>query len=97
MVPRPKSTGQLREYTLEVHPIRTEISPGVTVEQWAFGLPGQPATVPGPELRARVDALLRITLVNTHTQPHTLHRPGKRRARMPTTATCRRTCTSTWA
>ncbi|WP_412027549.1 multicopper oxidase family protein [Deinococcus yunweiensis] len=75
-VPVSKATGQVREYTLEVHRIRTEISPGVTVEQWAFGLPGQPATVPGPELRARVGDRVRITLVNTHTQPHTVHLHG---------------------
>lgn len=75
-VPLPKATGQVREYLLEVHQIQTEISPGVTVQQWAFSLPGQPATVPGPELRAQVGDLVRIKLVNTHTQPHTIHLHG---------------------
>ncbi|MFB9991494.1 multicopper oxidase family protein [Deinococcus oregonensis] len=75
-LPLSEATGQVRAYTLEVHQIRTEISPGVAVQQWAFSLPGQPATVPGPELRARVGDLVRITLVNTHTQPHTIHLHG---------------------
>ncbi|WP_295816782.1 multicopper oxidase domain-containing protein [uncultured Deinococcus sp.] len=75
-VPAAQATGRVREYTLDVRTVRTEVSPGVTVEQWAFGIPGQPATVPGPELRARVGDLVRITLVNTHTQPHTVHLHG---------------------
>lgn len=75
-VPVTQYTGQIREFTLEVRRVTTEISPGVHVEQWAFGFPGQPAQVPGPELRVRQGDLVRITLVNTHDQPHTLHLHG---------------------
>lgn len=75
-VPLSEATGELREFTLEVHRIRAEISPGVTVEQWAFGFPGQTPSVPGPELRVHVGDRVRITLVNAHDQPHTLHLHG---------------------
>lgn len=75
-VPLGRATRGVREFTLEVRRIQTEIAPGVKVEQWAFGFPGQPATVPGPELRVKVGKLVRITLVNTHDQPHVLHLHG---------------------
>lgn len=75
-VPLSQATRGVREFTLEVHRIQTEIAPGVKVEQWAFGFPGQPATVPGPELRVRVGERVRITVVNTHDQPHALHLHG---------------------
>ncbi|PNY79466.1 multicopper oxidase family protein [Deinococcus koreensis] len=75
-VPLAEATGERREFTLEIHRVQTEISPGVSVEQWAFGLPGQPATVPGPELRVQVGDLVRIRVVNTHDQPHALHAHG---------------------
>ncbi|BDP43982.1 hypothetical protein DAETH_39510 (plasmid) [Deinococcus aetherius] len=71
-----RATRGVREFTLEVHRIESEIAPGVRVEQWAFGFPGQPPSVPGPELRVRVGERVRITLVNTHDQPHTLHLHG---------------------
>lgn len=76
VVPVGSYTGQIRQFTLEVHRIQTEISPGVKVEQWAFGFPGQTPTVPGPELRVKVGDLVRITLVNRHDQPHTIHPHG---------------------
>ncbi len=75
-VPLSEATGELREFTLEVHRITTEVSPGVRVEQWAFGLPGQAPSVPGPELRVHVGDHVRITLVNAHDQPHALHLHG---------------------
>ncbi len=75
-VPVGSYTGQIRQFTLEVHRIQTEISPGVKVEQWAFAFPGQAPTVPGPELRVTVGDLVRITLVNRHDQPHTIHPHG---------------------
>ncbi|MFC4453906.1 multicopper oxidase family protein [Deinococcus sonorensis] len=75
-VPLSEATRGVHSFTLEVHKIRTEIAPGVSVEQWAFGFPGQPATVPGPELRVRLGEEVRITLVNTHDQPHALHLHG---------------------
>jgi FtsP/CotA-like multicopper oxidase with cupredoxin domain len=48
----------------------------VVVKQWAYGLSGQPASVPGPELRVQQGNLVRITLNNTHHQPHTIHLHG---------------------
>lgn len=69
-------TGEVREFTLEIHQVEREIAPGVPVEQWAFALAGEAPTVPGPELRATQGDLVRITLVNTHEQPHTLHLHG---------------------
>ncbi|THF68179.1 copper oxidase [Deinococcus sp. Arct2-2] len=75
-VPLSRATGGVREFTLEVHRVQTEIAPGVSVQQWAFGFPGQPATVPGPELHVKLGEHVRITLHNTHDQPHALHLHG---------------------
>jgi manganese oxidase len=75
-VPLEAATGEVREFTLEVHQIVAEIASGVEVEQWAFGFPGEPPSVPGPEIRVREGDLVRITLDNRHTQPHTLHFHG---------------------
>lgn len=69
-------TGQVREFTLEVRRVHREIAPGVTVEQWAYAFPGQPARVPGPELRVQQGDLVRVTLHNTLDQPHTIHFHG---------------------
>lgn len=74
--PLTSHTGQVRHFTLEVHRVRTEVSPGVTVEQWAYSRPGEAPSVPGPELRVQQGDLVRITLVNTHDQPHTIHSHG---------------------
>ncbi|PYE56586.1 multicopper oxidase domain-containing protein [Deinococcus yavapaiensis] len=71
-----QATGELRNFTLEVHKIVTEIAPGVKVEQWAYGFPGQQATVPGPELRVKEGDVVSITFKNTHDQPHTIHLHG---------------------
>lgn len=75
-VPLKNFTGQVREFTLEVHEIEAEIAPGVRVKQWAFGFPGQPASVPGPELRVGAGDLVRITLRNTTGRAHTIHLHG---------------------
>ncbi|SMB97559.1 multicopper oxidase family protein [Deinococcus hopiensis] len=75
-VPLSQATRGVHAFTLEVHRIQTEIAPGVRVEAWAFGFPGQAATVPGPELRVKVGERVRVTLVNTHDQPHALHLHG---------------------
>ncbi|MBB6099901.1 FtsP/CotA-like multicopper oxidase with cupredoxin domain [Deinobacterium chartae] len=75
-VPLSQHTGQVREFTLEVREIRSEIAPGITVSQWAFALPGQAPSVPGPLLRVTEGDLVRITLKNTHNEPHTLHLHG---------------------
>ena len=75
-VPLHEATGEIKEFTLEIHEVESEIAPGVVVTQWAYGLAGQPATVPGPELRVKEGDLIRITLRNTHHQPHTIHLHG---------------------
>ncbi|WP_189012086.1 multicopper oxidase domain-containing protein [Deinococcus malanensis] len=75
-VPVTQFTGETREVTLEVRDIEAEIAPGVKVRQWAFGLPGKPASVPGPELRFKVGDLVRITLSNTSARAHSIHLHG---------------------
>lgn len=71
-----RATGELKNFTLEVHKVMTEIAPGVKVEQWAYGFPGQTPTVPGPELRVQEGDVVSITFKNTHDQPHTVHLHG---------------------
>lgn len=71
-----EATGEVREFTLEVHQVMAEIAPGVKVEQWAFTLPDGEPSAPGPEIRVQEGDLVRITLKNTHSQPHTLHLHG---------------------
>ena len=75
-IPLEDATGDVKEFVLEVHDIETEIAPGVIVPQWAFGFPGEEASVPGPEIRVTEGDLVRITLRNTHTEPHTIHPHG---------------------
>lgn len=75
-VPLNSFTGQVREFTLEIHEIEAEIAPGVRVKQWAFSVPGQPGSVPGPELRVGVGDLVKITLRNTTGRAHTIHLHG---------------------
>lgn len=75
-IPLEEYSGEVREFTLEIHAIEREIAPGVPVEQWAFGLAGEEPTVPGPELRVSQGDLVRISLVNGHDQPHSLHLHG---------------------
>ncbi len=75
-IPLENSTGEVKEFILEVRDIETEIAPGVIVPQWAFGFPGEEASVPGPEIRVTEGDIVRITLRNTHTEPHTIHSHG---------------------
>ncbi|PYE55311.1 multicopper oxidase family protein [Deinococcus yavapaiensis] len=75
-IPVEQFTGRVREFTLEVHRVQAEIAPGVKVEQWAFGFPGQTPTVPGPELRVQQGDLVRLTFRNTFDQPHSIHLHG---------------------
>ena len=75
-IPLENATGDVKEFVLEVHDIETEIAPGVIVPQWAFGFPGEEASVPGPQIRVTEGDIVRITLRNTHTQPHTIHSHG---------------------
>jgi copper-containing nitrite reductase len=76
MVSKEQMTGQVREFYMHASEIEHEIKPGVVVKAWAFGLEGQPATVPGPTMRAKVGDLVRIHLTNKTTQPHSIHSHG---------------------
>ncbi|WP_084474086.1 multicopper oxidase domain-containing protein [Deinococcus pimensis] len=71
-----EATGRTREFTLEVHRIMTEIAPGVKVEQWAYGFPGQQPSVPGPTIQVTQGERVIIHFRNTHDQPHTVHLHG---------------------
>ena len=75
-VPLSEATGEVREFTLEITQVMSEIAPKVEVEQWAFHFPGEAPSVPGPEIRVKQGDLVRITLRNTHTQPHSIHPHG---------------------
>jgi FtsP/CotA-like multicopper oxidase with cupredoxin domain len=75
-VPLKEATGQTRSFTLEIRKTEGEIAPGVKVAQWAFALPGQRPSVPGPEIRVKEGDLVRITVRNTDDQPHSAHLHG---------------------
>lgn len=75
-VPAEEATGELREFRMHVSEIDHEIKPGVVVKAWAFGLEGEPATVPGPTLRVKEGDRVRIHLTNNSTQPHSIHSHG---------------------
>ncbi|HLO04449.1 MAG TPA: multicopper oxidase domain-containing protein [Symbiobacteriaceae bacterium] len=75
-VPKEQMTGQVREFQMHVDEIEQEIAPGVKVKAWAFGLDGQPATLPGPTLRVKKGDLVKITLKNNTTNPHSIHSHG---------------------
>ncbi len=75
-VPVTQAQGPVKEFTLDIRQIDHEITPGVTVKAWAFGLPGEEPTVPGPEIRVNEGDLVRITLRNTDILPHSIHPHG---------------------
>lgn len=62
---------QVREFTLTAEQIEWEISPGITVQAWAYN--GQ---VPGPEIRVREGDTVRVTLVNRLPAATTVHWHG---------------------
>jgi len=69
-------TGEVRDFYFHIEEIDWEIKPGVKVKAWAYGLEGQPATVPGPTIRVKKGDLVRIHIKNNTTQPHSLHSHG---------------------
>lgn len=75
-VKKEEMTGQIREFDMYVEEIEHELTDGVTVEAWAFGLEGQPATVPGPTIRVRKGDLVKLNLQNNTSQPHSIHSHG---------------------
>ena len=68
----------VREYTLVARDDGVaEISPGVFYNVWTFN-----GTVPGPTIRAVEGDLVRVTLVNEGSKPHTVHFHGTHPAEM---------------
>jgi FtsP/CotA-like multicopper oxidase with cupredoxin domain len=67
----PHKPGRLREYTLVAQDRDIEIAPGIMFPAWTYN-----GTVPGPVIRATEDDLLRVTLANAGSHPHTIHFHG---------------------
>lgn len=75
-VKKEEMTGQVRVFHMHIEEIEHELTDGVKIKAWAFGLEGQPATVPGPQIRVKKGDLVRIVIKNNSTQPHSLHPHG---------------------
>jgi len=68
----PQASGQvIREFNLNVTQVEWEYYEGNVKTAWAFN-----GTVPGPTIRVNEGDLVRITLDNTHSLPHTIHLHG---------------------
>jgi FtsP/CotA-like multicopper oxidase with cupredoxin domain len=63
--------GRIREYTLVASDRQIEVAKGVFFSAWTYN-----GTAPGPVIRATEDDLLRVTLVNAGSHPHTIHFHG---------------------
>jgi len=75
--PGPAPNG-VREYTLTIREdVEHEVAPGIKLPAWTFN-----GTVPGPVLRATEGDLLRITVINHGSLPHTIHFHGSHPAKM---------------
>lgn len=72
----PYSAGRVREFTLIAGEHEIEIATGLKFAAWTLTQPGDRPSVPGPVLRVTEGDLVRITLVNRSSQPHTLHTHG---------------------
>jgi FtsP/CotA-like multicopper oxidase with cupredoxin domain len=66
-----------REYTLVASDRQIEVAKGVFFSGWTYN-----DTAPGPVIRATEDDLLRVTLVNAGSHPHTIHFHGIHPANM---------------
>lgn len=75
-IKKDEMTGEVRDINFHIEEIEMELIPGVKVKAWAYGLEGQPATVPGPTIRVKKGDLVRIHIKNNTTQPHSLHSHG---------------------
>jgi manganese oxidase len=73
----PHKPGRVREYTLVAQDLDIEIAPGIMFPAWTYN-----GTVPGPVIRATEDDLLRVTLANAGSHPHTIHFHGIHPAEM---------------
>jgi FtsP/CotA-like multicopper oxidase with cupredoxin domain len=75
--PLPHKPGRVREYSLTAVDRQIEVAKGVFYSAWAYN-----GTVPGPVIRATEDDLLRVTLANGGSHPHTIHFHGIHPANM---------------
>ncbi|PYE53875.1 multicopper oxidase family protein [Deinococcus yavapaiensis] len=71
-----QTTGRVRRFDLHIEEVQHTLADGVSVKAWAFGLEGQPATVPGPSLRVREGDTVVINVKNNTSQPHSVHSHG---------------------
>ena len=67
----PHKPGRVREYSLIAVDREIEVAKGVFYSAWTYN-----GTVPGPVIRATEDDLLRVTLTNGGSHPHTIHFHG---------------------
>ena len=73
----PHAPGTVKEFTLIAEETDVEIAEGVTFPAWTFRTPDQErGTVPAPTIRVTEDDLVRITLKNASSHPHTIHTHG---------------------
>src|SRR6266487_5417170 len=63
----PASAAPVKEFRIPIRDATVEIAKGVTYKSWTFG-----GTVPGPVIRVREGALVRIRLVNEASMPHSI-------------------------
>ena len=73
----PHKPGRVREYSLIAVDRQIEVAKGVFYSAWTYN-----GTVPGPVIRATEDDLLRVTLTNGGSHPHTIHFHGIHPANM---------------
>jgi FtsP/CotA-like multicopper oxidase with cupredoxin domain len=67
----PYRPGRIRNFELNVTESNIEIADGVTFPAWTFN-----GSAPGPVLRATEGDIVRVTLVNKTSQPHSFHTHG---------------------
>lgn len=63
----PVSAAPVKEFRIPIKDATIEIAKGMTYKSWTFG-----GTVPGPVVRVREGDLVRITLVNKASMPHSI-------------------------
>lgn len=73
---KPYQPGRVREFTLVTEEHDVEVADGLTFPAWTYTQEGHDPSVPGPVLRVTEGDLVRITLKNHSTQPHSLHTHG---------------------
>jgi nitrite reductase (NO-forming) len=64
---RPVEPSPVKRFRIPIEDATVEIAKGVTYKSWTFG-----GTVPGPVIRVRQGDLVKITLVNQASMPHSI-------------------------